>query len=196
MNSLIVIAHPDPLSFNYSLLDRVRQNLEELNYNVCVRDLYKLNFNPVLTKDNYLAFSQNSAEQEIVDEQKLITDADLLVYIFPTWWSGLPAILKGYFDRIFTNGFAFHMTKEGLNGLLNNKKAIIFQTTGQPEKVIKQLQLVKSMGTSIDLGILDRCGIEVVIHKYFYSVPFVDQEERRKMLHEVEPIINLLQRQS
>ncbi|ALC84063.1 MULTISPECIES: NAD(P)H-dependent oxidoreductase [Bacillus] len=196
MNTLIVIAHPNPSSFNYSLLDRVTHYLEELNYNVCVRDLYKLKFNPVLMKDNYQTFSQSEVEQEILEEQKFIIDADLLVYIFPTWWSGLPAILKGYFDRVFTNGFAFNMTKDGLNGLLNDKRAIIFQTTGQPEKIAKQLQLVKSMGNSIDLGILARCGIEVIIHKYFYSVPFIDHEERRKMLLEVEPIINLLQKES
>jgi NAD(P)H dehydrogenase (quinone) len=193
MNALIVIAHPNPLSFNYSLLDRVKHNLEALQYEVTVRDLYKLKFNPILTDDHYQTFSQTELEQEILDEQAYILENDLLVFIFPTWWSSLPAILKGYFDRVFTNGFAFTMTKKGLNGQLNDKKAIVIQTTGEPESTVKKFQRVN--GSLIDLGILDRCGIEVIIHKFFYSVPYVDPEERREMLDEVEPIIYLLQKQ-
>lgn len=130
MNTLIIYAHPTKESFNSSIKNQVIKVLDRKNHEIKIRDLYQLNFNPILTEDDFTSFSQNKVPEDVQAEQNAISWADHLVFIYPTWWIGMPAILKGYIDRVFTNGFAFRHTKDGSQGLLNGKKVIIIQTTG------------------------------------------------------------------
>jgi NAD(P)H dehydrogenase (quinone) len=193
MKTLIIIAHPSKNSFNASILYEVEMHLTNKGHEVKVCDLYTLKFNPVLEEDNHTNFSQNKITEEIMEEQKKILWAENLVFIYPTWWCGMPAILKGYFDRVFTNGFAFRYEHlKGAEGLLKGKKCVVFQTTSQTEDYMKPNQLISSMETSMDVGILDYCGINVITHKFFYSVPNVDKEAREKMLKEVKSIVDIL----
>ncbi|XQY92561.1 NAD(P)H-dependent oxidoreductase [Metabacillus sp. HB246100] len=192
MKTLIIIAHPDENSFNYAISEEVQSHLKNKNHELKIKDLYKESFDPVLKEDNYLQFYQNNVPKDIHEEQKLITWAENLVFIFPTWWNGMPAILKGYLDRVFTNGFAFQFSKGKVEGLLAGKKVVIFQTTSQTEDFMKPNQLVSSMETIIDLGFLNYCGFNVLTHKFFYSVPQVDQETREKMLGEVRGVVDIM----
>lgn len=192
MNTLIILAHPCEDSFNAAICNEVKNLLTNKSYEVKIRDLYKLKFNPVLTEDNHTSFYQNKLPKEIQLEQNEITWAENLVFIFPSWWCGMPAILKGYFDRVFTNGFAFRFAKSEVDGLLKGKKAVIFQTTSQTEEFMKPNQLVSSMETTMDVGIFDYCGIDVITHKFFFSVPNVDNETRKKMLQEVKGVVDML----
>lgn len=193
MKTLVIIAHPCKNSFNASIFNEVKTYLTKKEHEVRVRDLYDLNFNPVLDEDNHTSFYQTKVPKEILVEQQEITWAENLVFIYPTWWCGMPAILKGYIDRVFTNGFAFrYEQKKGVEGLLKGKKVVVFQTTSQTEEFMKPNQLISSMETSIDVGILDYCGLNVITHKFFYSVPHVDKEAREKMLEEVKGIVDIL----
>jgi NAD(P)H dehydrogenase (quinone) len=193
MNTLIILAHPCEESFNAAICNEVKDHLtNHKNYEVKIRDLYKLNFNPVLTEDNHTSFYQTKLPKHIQLEQNEIIWADNLVFIFPTWWCGMPAILKGYFDHVFTNGFAFRFGMGEVDGLLKGKKAVIFQTTSQTEESMKPTQLVSSMETVMDVGIFDYCGIDVITHKFFYSVPHVDKQTREKMLKEVKGVVDIL----
>ncbi|MGM0878011.1 MAG: NAD(P)H-dependent oxidoreductase [Bacillota bacterium] len=192
MNTLIILAHPCEDSFNAAICNEIKDQLTNKNYEVKIRDLYKLKFDPVLIEDNHTSFYQNNLPKEIQLEQNEILWAENLVFIFPSWWCGMPAILKGYFDRVFTNGFAFRFTNSEVDGLLKGKKAIIFQTTSQTEEFMKPSQLVSSMETTMDVGIFDYCGIDVITHKFFFSVPHVDKETREKMLQEVKGVVEIL----
>jgi NAD(P)H dehydrogenase (quinone) len=192
MNTLIILAHPCEDSFNAAICNEIKEYLTNKNYEVKIRDLYKLKFNPVLTEDNHTKFYQNNLPKEIQQEQNEISWAENLVFIYPTWWCGMPAMVKGYFDRVFTNGFAFRFSKGEVDGLLKGKKATIFQTTSQTEEFMKPNQLVSSMETALDVGIFDYCGIDVLTHKFFFSVPHVDKETRERMLEEVKDIIDIL----
>ncbi|MFC0272183.1 NAD(P)H-dependent oxidoreductase [Metabacillus herbersteinensis] len=192
MNTLIIYAHPSKESFNSSIKDQVIKELQRKKNEIKIRDLYQLNFNPILTEDDFTSFAQNKVPKDVQAEQSAISWANHLVFIYPTWWIGMPAILKGYFDRVFTNGFAFRHSKDGPQGLLNGKKVIIIQTTGQPEQYLKPNQLISAMETSVDVGILDYCGLEILTHKFLYSVPYVDKETREKMLKEVTDLTELL----
>ncbi|KZM53736.1 NAD(P)H-dependent oxidoreductase [Aeribacillus pallidus] len=191
MNTLIIYAHPNPNSFNYAILQTTVQKLQQKQHEIRIRDLYEMNFNPVL-KEDYFTKQNPAVSKAIQEEQMHFSWAKQLIFIYPTWWNGMPAILKGYIDKIFTNGFAFTFTDEGAKGLLQNKRAIIFQTTSHPENYLKPYQLIASMETIVDVGILNFCGIETITHKFFYSVPYVDENTKKAMLKEVEDIVEMI----
>ncbi|MGD6818973.1 NAD(P)H-dependent oxidoreductase [Metabacillus sp. 84] len=192
MKALIIFAHPKLDSFNGAILETVMDQLKMLQAEIVVRDLYRLNFQPVLMEDNYSEFFQTKVSPDIAEEQSYIQWAEQLIFIFPTWWAGMPAMLKGYIDRVFTNGFAFRMLKGGSEGLLKGKNGLIFQTTGQPEQNLKPSQLVMAMETAMDYGIFHLCGIEMVSHRFMYGVTFADQATKKRMLREVRDILQIL----
>lgn len=192
MNTLIILAHPCEDSFNTAICNEIKDHLTSKNHEVKIRDLYKLKFDPVLTEDNHTNFYQTKLPKELHVEQNEITWAENLIFIFPTWWGGMPAIMKGYFDRVFTNGFAFRFSEKQVDGLLKDKKAVIFQTTSRTEEFMKPSQLVSSMETAMDVGIFEYCGMTVIAHKFFYSVPHVNKESRLTMLKEAKSVVDIL----
>jgi NAD(P)H dehydrogenase (quinone) len=78
----------------------------------------------------------------------------------------MPAMLKGYIDPVFTNRFAFKYTENGAEELLDGKKAIIFQTTGQPKESLDAYGLISPLKVSMEMGTLAFTGIETVAHSF------------------------------
>lgn len=117
---LWVSAHPDPASLTATLRDRAVQHLRQQGHEVVESDLYAMGWNPVLGDADFagvergpLAERQKTAalagtlSSDIRSEQDKLCAADTVVIQFPLWWYGMPAILKGWFDRVFASGFAF-----------------------------------------------------------------------------------------
>ncbi|MFY4774094.1 NAD(P)H-dependent oxidoreductase [Metabacillus sp. RGM 3146] len=190
--TLIIYAHPNERSFCAAIKESVIQVLRERKYDFYIRDLYALQFQPVLYEDNYLQFYQNKLPEDIAAEQEYLAWAEHIIFIYPTWWNSMPAILKGYIDRVFTNGFAFRFVNDKTEGLLEGKKAHVFQTTGHSQEFIATKQLVSAMYDTTDLGIFRFTGMETLTHKFFYSVPYVDKKAREIMLGEVKDIIQII----
>lgn len=119
---LIVFAHPEEKSFNGSLLKAYVKHLESKGHQVKISDLYKQNFKAVVDRDDFLNLDKNARFQQaaasygayaakqltpdVVAEQEKLLWADTIIFHFPIWWFGLPAILKGWVDRVFACGFA------------------------------------------------------------------------------------------
>lgn len=99
-----------------------KSELEGKGHEVRVRDTYELNFNPVLGASDFISFSQGNTPEDIKEEQEHISWADSITFIYPVWWAGLPAILKGYVDRVFSHGFAYAYGENGIEKLLSGKK--------------------------------------------------------------------------
>ena len=116
-----------------------------------------------------------------------MTWADTMIFIYPIWWTDRPAILKGWFDRVFTNGFAF-TTRNGWRGLLQGRKVIVFQTAGGTEADMREM-LEGSVHGAIKDGTFGFVGISDVVVKTFYNVTSETNETRQKMLDEVAAII-------
>lgn len=119
MKALIVYAHPRKESFSYALLERVVNALEKKKIEVEVRDLYQMQFHPILDGPDMIHTNQGDFIRENDDypedvqvEQALIEESDVLIYLFPIWWNGMPAIMKGYIDRVFQHGFAYSFTSD------------------------------------------------------------------------------------
>ena len=119
MNVLVVYAHPNPESFNKSILELVQAEFANRGDDVRVRDLYTEKFDPVLDESQLVLQTGGGIPADIKCEQDHVQWADAIVLIYPLWWFDRPAILKGWFDRVFTNGFAFRYDGEGVARTVN-----------------------------------------------------------------------------
>jgi len=182
-----VYCHPNPKSFNHAILDTFAGELQKKN-EVRLRDLYALDFDSVLKGSDFVALQKGTAPADIQIEQDHIRWADVITFVFPIWWTGLPARLKGYIDRVFSHGFAYSIGSQGVQPLLSSKKAVIFNTTGSPKELYESSGMVKSLNQMMEDGILRFCGIQVLRHVYFNAVPFVSDADRKAMLEEVRRV--------
>lgn len=186
--TLIVIAHPNLESFNQAIKDHLTTALEAQNHQVRVRDLYDLGFDPVLSPAELKQYEdeEKAISVDVKAEQEAILWADHIIFVYPTWWWSMPAILKGYFDRVFVPGFAFSVSEKGIEGLLKGKKAWIIQTTGSDRSYIEANGLSQMIKTPMEIGLFNFCGIEVVDHQILAGVPFVSDEERKALLENLK----------
>ena len=127
MKVLIVYAHPSPQSFNHAILESFTKGLGEAGHTYEVVDLYAINFNPCLSGEDFAMFMEGKTPDDIRAQQEKVSQADGIVFIHPSWWSGPPAILKGWIDRVLSMGFAYMVDeKDGSHsGLLKNQKALV-----------------------------------------------------------------------
>lgn len=186
MTHLILFAHPKTESFNRAILQTLTSTLEERGDSVIVRDLYALDFAPVLTQKDMEALRKGQTPEDIAQEQHYITQADTLIFVYPLWWTGLPAILKGYVDRVFSYGFAYRYNQAGeIEGLLKGKKGFLVTTHGTPNAHYDSTGMTQALKETTDSGIFNFCGITEVNHLFFGAVPSVDDKARHEMLAKV-----------
>jgi len=190
---LVIYSHPNPKSFNHAVLTEVVRIGEAQGAEVVVRDLYELNFQPVLSGEELVGHSaEGNISLDVLKEQEYITRASCILFVFPIWWFGLPAILKGYIERVFSYGFAYHMGPEGIEGLLKTKKVGIVNTTGGTGDQYVGRGLDKAVLKTIDDGIFRFCGMKVAFHKILYAVPTISQMAREKMIDDLKKLFFLL----
>ncbi len=146
MHALIVHAHPEPRSFNGALTRQAVETLTAVGDTVEVSDLYAMKFKAVADADDYTeredpAYLRIDREQthahrvdavaaDVRAEQDKIARADLLILQYPMWWFGMPAILKGWAERVLTRGFAYLPGRKYDTGMLRGKLAMVSVTTG------------------------------------------------------------------
>jgi NAD(P)H dehydrogenase (quinone) len=186
MKYLMLYAHPNPSSFNHAIKECVESKLRKEKISFEVRDLYGMKFNPLLSAEDFSLMSKGRISPDIEKEQEYIRKSEILIFIYPIWWFAMPAIMKGYVDRVFSHGFAFRYTKEGPVGLLADKKAVILNTTGGPQDNYLSGGYDAALKKTMDIGIFEFCGLNIIRHKYFYAVPYVTAAERDGMLEEVK----------
>lgn len=158
MNVLWVLAHPEARSLNGALHSAGLAALRDAGHEVEVSDLYAMKWNPVVDRADFglgdeprlhvgpassAALDQGTLSPDILAEQAKLERADLVVLQFPLWWFGLPAILKGWIDRVFVRGFAYGLPdpeRPGRSlrygapgGPLAGKRALAVVTVGGPQ---------------------------------------------------------------
>ncbi len=188
MKYLIVYAHPDPESFNHAILGAVEKRLKDKGRRYDVRDLYALGFDPVLVRGELAPGASKDVAKDAEREREYVAGADALIFIYPIWWFAMPAIMKGYVDRVFSEGFAFAFEGGRLKGLLGGKRAFIINTTGSSRAILDRMGYEDAMRKTTDRGIFEFCGMEVVRHSYLCAVHEADEAARRVMLEEVAEI--------
>ncbi len=181
MNALIVYAHPNPRSFNKALLDTAQETLEEAGHEVRVKDLYAMDFAPVLSAADFEALERGEVPTDIAREQQDLLWSQALIFFYPVWWYGRPAILKGWVDRVLQHGFAFRAGPDGVEGLLGGRKALIVITAGGSRAEHEATDAVDLIHRPMSDGTLRFCGIEDVDVLTFWEVPSATDEQRAAM---------------
>lgn len=135
----IIYAHPYEQSFNHAILQRVRELLESKGEAYKLIDLYADGFNPAYTKEELALFNQGKALDPLVlHYQEILKKTDRLIFIFPIWWADMPAIVKGFEDKVFLKTLAYNPIPTGIKGCLTQiREAVIITTSTAPTWYLK-----------------------------------------------------------
>lgn len=189
MKAVVLYAHPNPKSFNAAILEVVKEELGSKGYEVKVKDLYAMNWKPDLDGADFQCLMSGSVSEDVAREQQDIAAADLLVSVFPIWWLSMPALLKGYIDRVFTNGFAYEFTQMGPQGKLTGKKAAVFTTSGADKVSAEHTGMMNAIKTAIVGGTFGLCGFAPLVYHNCFGVIMSTDEQRSAMLEEVRQAV-------
>ncbi len=191
MKHLIIYANPSKSGFNSSILEELQKTIIIHSSEYEVRDLYDMNFQPVLSKKELENLKFDLSAPDVLMEQGFINRANIIHFIYPIWWTGMPAILKGYIDRVYSYGFSYKREIDGVKGLLTEKKVFIYNTLGQSREEYEN-EMFKALTLTSDVGIFNFCGMEVIRHFYFPSIKAVSNEVRNNYLAGVKTAIDKL----
>lgn len=138
LNIFIVYCHPSDISFTFQVKNEFIRGLKDAGHSYEISDLYKMNFNADFSEREYLREGFYAEEKEldvdVIQEQRKIQNADAIVFIYPLFWTEAPARLVGWFDRVWTCGFAYgNYPKMRLL-----EKALCIITTGKTLDALKQ----------------------------------------------------------
>ncbi len=180
---LIINAHPRPGSFTDAIVQAYAEGAECRNHDTTIVTLRELRFDPNLKS----GYRDNVLEPDLVAGQQYIKDCTHLVIVTPVWWLGLPALLKGYFDRILTPGFAYKYEKSILpfpKRLLKGRSARVIYTQGGPKYLTFTLGF-DSFWKALKYGTLIFSGFGPVRRTYMGNVPKSTLEQRTNFLRKV-----------
>lgn len=148
MNVHIIYAHPNKESFTYEVLCAFIKGLEEAGCTYTLSDLYAMGFNPELSLEEYQRESAYRADAplsaDVMAEQDKLNNADVWTFIYPVWWTDCPAKLKGWFDRVWTVGFAYQPQT-----VKNAKKALVICAAGHTKEHLKETGCYQAMETTM-----------------------------------------------
>ncbi|MFH1400826.1 MAG: NAD(P)H-dependent oxidoreductase [Nanoarchaeota archaeon] len=187
MKTLIIYAHPDTGGHSAAILTEVEKQLKSAKTKYEIIDLYAIKYDPVLHEDEHYTAGKdrrNVSEQNKAFQSQ-IAAADKLIFIYPIWWNGMPAILKGWIDRVFTPYFAYkfvgkHPIIGGRPvGLLKGKRAAIFTTTSS-HRLVTALILRNRFKSNIRSDILGFFGIKARVW-HIDKAFFVDDKQQRRI---------------
>lgn len=201
MNVLIVFAHPEPKSFNGALLHAATETLRAQHHRVAVSDLYSMKFDPVSSRRNFVSVKDadylklqieemhatevGGFAPEIENEIAKVEACDLMIWQFPLWWFGLPAILKGWADRVFAMGRTYGLGRIYGTGVFRGKRALLSLTTGGPREAYTREGFngdIDAILRPIQRGILEFLGFEVLAPQITYGPVRLPADARAQAL--------------
>jgi NAD(P)H dehydrogenase (quinone) len=182
-NILIINGHPNPSSYNFALAESYKKGVLEAKANIEIIVIADLKFNPNLA---YGYQKRTDLEPDLTDAWEKIKKADHLVWIHPVWWGGLPAITKGFIDRLFLPGMAFQYRENSVwwDKLLKGKTARIITTLDQPSWYYF-LFYSKPSVNQLKKATLEFCGVKPVKVTYVGIIKTSDEKQREKWLRKI-----------
>jgi NAD(P)H dehydrogenase (quinone) len=171
MKHLIVVAHPLVDSVTMKLARAYALELKQLQHNPKVHDLYRMGFNPVLSASELEPLRHGREPSiRIARAQAAVASAAALTVIYPLWWATMPAILKGYIDRVFARGFAYQGTRGKTRGLLSGKQCVLITLSGSPMTMLRESGDWGAIDRLQDSHIFRSCGFDLLEHVHVGSV--------------------------
>lgn len=201
MKIFIILAHPEAKSFNGALFNSAKSALESFGHDVRYTDLYQQKFNPISDRDNFTnefdpnylklqleelhASENNSFSFELTQEMNKLEWCDLMIWQFPLWWYGTPAILKGWIDRVFAMGRIYDHDNVFNTGKLRGKKVMISTTVGGSQEMYQKngfLGDINSILRPIQRGVFEFVGLEVLRPHIVYEPVRISQQDRLNII--------------
>jgi NAD(P)H dehydrogenase (quinone) len=150
MHVYILFAHPSRESFNRAVLDCFTQGLQDAGHSYEIGDLYRMGFEANMDLDQYQREvgldPAVPVSEDVRAEQEKVNRSDALAFIYPVWWSDCPAILKGWFDRVLTYGYAyFYDDNEERKTEIDLKKAVVICSAGHTVEHLEEIGIAESM---------------------------------------------------
>ncbi len=202
MKALIVYWHPEPQSFNHAMFCTAKTALSNAGWEVDASDLHAISFNPVSGRSNFqsvkdpdflkLQIEEMHATEvhgfspDLELEMQKVEWCDLMIWQFPLWWFGLPAVLKGWVDRVFAMGRTYGGGRIYETGVFKGKRALLSLTTGAPADAYTKNGFngdILGILRPIHRGMLEFVGFDVLLPQIVYAPVRMSDEQRR---HEIE----------
>lgn len=182
MHALIVVAHPEPASLTHAIAAEIAEglSLSDPGNSYEIADLSAEGFDPrFIAADLAVHRTKATAPADVAAEQARIDRADALVLVFPVYWWSMPGLLKGWIDRVFSNGWAFDFSLNGgLEKKLGHLKVHLIGVGGADARTYTRHGYFGAIKTQIDHGIFDYCGACVVTSEFL-----LDSETQDPALH-------------
>lgn len=138
MRVFVVYCHPSKKSFTYEMMQEFLKGLNDANHEFIVSDLYEMNFNAEISENEYEREAYYRSDipvaEDVMEEQRKIQESDAIVFIYPVFWTEAPAKLVGWFDRIWTSGFAYNPNPQ----IKILKKALFILSAGKTMESLKE----------------------------------------------------------
>jgi putative NADPH-quinone reductase len=188
MKISVILAHPDPVSFNRAIARTVVKQIERNGHSAFFRDLYGEHFDPLLTGAE---IPKEAPLPKIIREHcEEIAEAEGIVIVHPNWWGQPPAILKGWIDRVIRPGIAYEFLEGDLGegvpkGLLKAKAALVFNTSNTEWEREKNVfgDPLETIWKNCVFGL---CGIPTFCRRVFSVVVTSSHAQRKKWLDETK----------
>jgi len=190
MQISVILAHPDPKSFNHAIAQTAVKTLKSNGHKVFFHDLYKEKFDPLLPASEIADDARLPAK--IKKHCKEIAVADGVIIVHPNWWGQPPAILKGWVDRVIRPGVAYEFLEGDSvpRGLLKAKAALVYNTSNTESKREKNV-FGDPLETIWKNCIFGLCGVSN-FHRRTFNVIVTSTEKQRKIwLNHIQKDINL-----
>jgi NAD(P)H dehydrogenase (quinone) len=178
VNCLLILAHPEADAWGAALRSAAVTELSGLGVSSRLHDLYAMRFQPALSDADFQAWARGEQPEAVRPLQADVTWADLLVLLYPTRWGGTPAMLKGYIDRVFAQGFAYGVRDGKMGAFLTGKRALLLATTTDPA----ELELAGEMAPVMGAATLAFCGVEILVQQDLVGGQAASEAERRAIL--------------
>ena len=201
MNVFVVYWHPEPQSFNGALFRTACDTLVAAGHEVRTSDLHEMRFDPVSSRANFTtvkdpdylklqieemhATEANGFSPQIETELRKLEWCDLMIWQFPLWWFGLPAVVKGWVDRVFAMGRTYGGSRIYQGGVFRGKRALLSLTTGGPEGAYRKGAFngdIAAILRPIHRGMLEFVGFEVLVPHIVYGPVRMADEQRKQAL--------------
>lgn len=150
MNILIVYCHPSKKSYTFQIFERLKSVLNKQNLDFEVSDLYAMNFQSDMSESEYeregFAKTELPVSKDVLAEHAKIEKADGIIFLYPVWWSDCPAKLKGWFDRVYSVGYAYGQN-DTFPKMKTLKLGLVICTAGHPNDFLNETGMAQSMQT-------------------------------------------------
>jgi len=189
MNTTVVFAHPWEGSLNKAILNKVLDKLNDDGDTVTLIDLHKDGFDPVMSEKDILLYSQGKSADPMVESYNGILDkTEKIVFVFPIWWYDMPAIMRGFIDKVMLSNSAYIEDEFGLHPVRNIQNTTIITTSTAPTEVI-----VNNFGDPINGTIIEGTFKAIgFFNAKWHNLDCVNKKNREEIVEFIDSISDII----